>query len=99
MNSLSELKEHLLSLGIEIKSFNGWALKVGEDTWLMDHGVFYKNGMPQSLKDKNLFDNYKRKDHGTESIKTSKWRGISCRRVRGDGDSPPIQKSRRRRSS
>jgi hypothetical protein len=82
MNSLSELKELLISKEIEIKEFNGWSLKVGKDTWVMDHGMLYKNGMPQSLREKGLFDNYKRKvqenvEH--QSAQTRKWRGISSR--------------------
>jgi hypothetical protein len=62
MHTLTELKDHLLSLGIEIKEFNGWLLKVGDDTWVLDHGVFYKNGYPQSLKDKNIFEAYDKAD-------------------------------------
>jgi hypothetical protein len=61
MNSLSELRDFLVSKEIEIKEFNGWLLKVDKDTWVLDHGVFYKNGYPQSLKEKGLFDKYKRK--------------------------------------
>ena len=82
MNSLSELKELLISKQIEVKEFNGWSLKVGKDTWVMDRGVFYRNGMPQGLKEKGLFDNYKRKvtqnvEH--QSTETRKWRGINSR--------------------
>jgi hypothetical protein len=87
MNSLSELKEFLISKEIEIKEFNGWSLKVGKDTWLMNHGIFYKNGMPQSLKEKGLFDNYKRKKQNVEhqSTQTRKWRGISSRNYKPRG--------------
>ena len=82
MNSLSELKELLISKQIEVKEFNGWSLKVGKDTWVMDRGVFCRNGMPQGLKEKGLFDNYKRKvtqnvEH--QSTETRKWRGINSR--------------------
>jgi hypothetical protein len=81
MNSLSELKELLISKEIEIKEFNGWSLKVGKDTWVMDHGLLYRNGVPQSLREKNIFDNYKRKKENVEhqSAQTRKWRGISSR--------------------
>lgn len=85
MNSLSELKEFLISKEIEIKEFNGWSLKVGKDTWLMNHGIFYKNGMPQSLKEKGLFDNYKRKNENDNSgTQTRKWRGIGGRNLLRD---------------
>jgi hypothetical protein len=67
MNSLSELRDFLVSKEIEIKEFNGWLLKVDKDTWVLDHGVFYKNGYPQSLKEKGLFDNYIKKE--TEEFK------------------------------
>jgi hypothetical protein len=86
MNSLSELRDFLVSKEIEIKEFNGWLLKVDKDTWVLDHGVFYKNGYPQSLKEKGLFDKYKRKvkenvEHQSNEVR--KWRGISSRnRVR-----------------
>jgi hypothetical protein len=81
MNSLSELRDLLVSKDIEIKEFNGWLLKVGKDTWVMDRGAFYKNGMPQNMKQKDLFDNYKRKVQNVEhqSTETRKWRGISSR--------------------
>ena len=67
MNSLSELRDFLVSKEIEIKEFNGWLLKVDKDTWVLDHGVFYKNGYPQNLKEKGLFDNYIKKE--TEEFK------------------------------
>jgi hypothetical protein len=88
MNSLSELKELLISKEIEIKEFNGWSLKVGKDTWVMDHGLLYRNGVPQSLREKNIFDNYKRKAQNVEhqSTQTRKWRGISSRNYRGNND-------------
>ena len=87
MNSLSELKEFLLSKEIEIKEFNGWSLKVGKDTWVMDHGILYRNGMPQSLKEKNIFDNYKRKKQDDNiSTQTRKWRGIGGRNLLRDGE-------------
>jgi hypothetical protein len=67
MNSLSELRDFLVSKEIEIKEFNGWLLKVDKDTWVLDHGIFYKNGYPQNLKEKGLFDNYIKKE--TEEFK------------------------------
>jgi len=85
MNSLSELKELLISKEIEIKEFNGWSLKVGKDTWLMSHGVLYRNGVPQSLKEKGLFDNYKRKkQNDSSSTQTRNWRGIGGRNLLRD---------------
>ena len=87
MNSLSELKELLISKEIEIKEFNGWSLKVGKDTWVMDHGMLYKNGMPQSLREKGLFDNYKRKkQNDNSSTQTRNWRGIGGRNLLRDGE-------------
>jgi len=86
MHSLKELNDLLTSKEIEVKEFGGWYLKVGEDTWTMAHDVFYKNGSPQSLKEKDLFNNYKRKKQNVKDnvIKTRNWRGISCRgRCRG----------------
>jgi hypothetical protein len=86
MNSLSELKELLISKEIEIKEFNGWSLKVGKDTWVMDHGLLYRNGVPQSLREKNIFDNYKRKKKDDNiSTQTRKWRGIGGRNLLRDG--------------
>ena len=83
MNTLSELRDFLLGKEIEIKQFDGWSLKVGKDTWTMAHNVFYRNGSPQSLKEKNLFDNYKRKKlNVNQSSKTRNWRGISSRNYR-----------------
>jgi hypothetical protein len=87
MNSLSELKELLISKEIEIKEFNGWSLKVGKDTWVMEHGMLYRNGVPQSLREKNIFDNYKRKKQDdNSSTQTRKWRGIGSGRLCRDGD-------------
>jgi hypothetical protein len=83
MNTLSELRDFLIGKEIEIKQFDGWSLKVGKDTWTMAHNVFYRNGTPQSLKEKNLFDNYKRKKlNDNQSSKTRNWRGISSRNYR-----------------
>lgn len=61
MHSLKELNDLLASKQIEVKEFGGWYLKVGKDTWTMSHDVLYRNGLPQSLKEKTVFDNYKRK--------------------------------------
>ena len=83
MNTLTELKDLLIKQEIEIKEFGGWFLKVGKDTWTMAHNVLYKNGLPQSLKQKDLFDNYKRKaKHDNNGSKTRNWRGISSRNYR-----------------
>ncbi len=86
MHSLSELKNFLISREIEIKEFNGWLLKVGKDTWTMTNDIFYRNGTPQSLKEKGLFDNYKRKKQDDNiSTQTRKWRGIGGRNLLRDG--------------
>ena len=92
MNSLTELKDFLISKEIKIKEFNGWQLKVGKDIWALNNGVFYRNGLPQSLKEKGIFDNYKKVEQngkiGTrifatdQSGQTRKWRGISSRNYR-----------------
>ena len=81
MHSLKELNDLLTSKEIEVKEFGGWYLKVGKDTWTMSHDVFYRNGLPQSLKEKSLFDSYKRKKQNVEcqSAQTRNWRGISSR--------------------
>jgi hypothetical protein len=87
MNSLSELKELLISKEIEIKEFNGWSLKVGKDTWVMEHGMLYRNGVPQSLREKNIFDNYKRKEQNVNSsTQTRNWRGIGGGNLLRDGE-------------
>jgi hypothetical protein len=85
MHSLAEFRDFLLLKNIEIKDFNGWSLKVGKDTWTMLSDVYYKNGTPQNIKQKGLFDNYKRKKENGEhqSNQTRKWRGINCRNRRG----------------
>lgn len=80
MHSLSDLKEFLDKLEIQIKEFGGWYIKIGKDTWTMKHGVYFKNNEPQNLKQKNLFDNYKKvKKNDNTSNKTRVWRGISSR--------------------
>lgn len=81
MHSLKDLHDLMISKEIEIKEFGGWYLKVGKDTWTMAHDVFYRNGLPQGLKEKNIFDNYKRKVQNVEhhDNKTRNWRGISSR--------------------
>jgi len=81
MHSLKELNDFMISKEIEVKEFGGWYLKVGKDTWTMAHDVFHRNGHPQSLKEKGLFDNYKRKEQNVEhqSTQVRKWRGISSR--------------------
>lgn len=80
MHSLKELNDFLVSKEIEVKEYGGWYLKIGKDTWTMAHDVFYRNGNPQSLKEKNLFDNYKRKkQNDSKSTQTRNWRGISSR--------------------
>jgi hypothetical protein len=81
MHSLKELNDLLTSKEIEVKEFGGWYLKVGKDTWTIAHDVFYRNGLPQSLKEKDLFDKYKKvkQDERNQSTQTRHWRGISSR--------------------
>jgi hypothetical protein len=86
MHSLRELNDFLVSKEIEVKEFGGWYLKVGRDTWTMTHDVFYRNGNPQSLREKNLFDNYKKakQNERNQSNQTRKWRGISSRNYKSE---------------
>ncbi len=86
MHSLKELNDLLTSKEIEVKEFGGWYLKVGKDIWTMAHDVFYRNGLPQSLREKTVFDNYKRKKQDVEHnvVKTRNWRGISSRNYQRD---------------
>ena len=83
MNSLSEFRNFLVSKQIEILDFNGWQLRVGKDTWVMIHDSLYLNGEKQNLKQKNLFDRYKKVyTDDNQSNQTRKWRGISSRNYR-----------------
>ena len=92
MNSLSELRDYLIKEQLPIKEFGGWYIKIDKDTWTMLDGELYKNGDKQNLKQKNLFDKYKKvKQNGkigtriiakNQSGQTRKWRGISCRNYR-----------------
>ena len=83
MNSLSEFLNFLVSKQIEILDFNGWQLRVGKDTWVMIHDSLYLNGEKQNLKQKNLFDRYKKVyTDDNQSNQTRKWRGISSRNYR-----------------
>ena len=83
MNSLSEFRNFLVSKQIEILDFNGWQLRVGKDTWVMIHDSLYLNGEKQNLKQKNLFDRYKKVyTDDNQSNQTRKWRGLSSRNYR-----------------
>ena len=83
MNSLSELRDLCIREQLPIKEFGGWYLKIDKDIWTMLDGDLFKNGEKQSLKQKNLFDKYKRvKYERSESSQTRKWRGISSRNYR-----------------
>ena len=85
MNSLSELRDLLVSKQIEILDFNGWQLRVGKDTWVMVHDQLYLNGEKQNPKQKDLFDKYKKVKNNEQhqSTQTRKWRGINCRNRNG----------------
>ena len=81
MHCLSELRDLLVSKNIQILDFNGWQLRVGDDTWCIIHDVLYLNGEKQNPKQKDLFDKYKRiKQNGNSSIKVSVRRGIGSGR-------------------
>jgi hypothetical protein len=85
MHSLAELRDLLISKQIEIVDYNGWQLRVGNDTWVMIHDVLYLNGEVKNPKQKDLFDKYKKVNtNGNQSTKTRKWRGINCRNRRGE---------------
>ena len=85
MNSLSELRDLCIKEQIPIKEFGGWFLKIGKDNWTMLNGEIYKNGEKQSLKQKGLFDKYKKVNtYDNQSTQTRKWRGISSRNYRGN---------------
>ena len=66
MHSLKELNDLLTSKEIQVKEFGGWYLKVGKDTWTMVHDIFYRNGLPQSLKEKGLFDKHEREEQNVK---------------------------------
>ena len=84
MDSLSNLRDYFVSKKLEIKEFNGWLIKVKNDTWVMVHGILYKNGIPQIINKKGFLENYtKVHTNDNQSTQTRKWRGISCRRRRG----------------
>ena len=83
MNSLSELRDLLVSKQIEILDFNGWQLRVGKDTWVIIHDTLYLNGEKQNPKQKDLFDKYKKvkQNERNQSNQTRKWRGIGGRNL------------------
>jgi hypothetical protein len=43
MHNLSELRDALVAKGKKIKSFNGWCLIVGKDSYTMLSGEVYLN--------------------------------------------------------
>ena len=51
MHSLSELKAFLESKQIQIKSYNGWQIVIGNDTWGMSNDVIYCNKDPVTKKE------------------------------------------------
>ena len=86
MHSLSELRDLLVSKQIQILDYNGWQLRVGDDTWVMIHDVLYLNGEKQNHKQKGLFDKYKKVNtNDNQSTQTRKWRGIGGRNLLRDG--------------
>jgi len=76
MNCLSELRDFCKREEIEVSEYNGWLLKIGND-------VFYRNGIPQNIKDKQVFKQYKKVNKNVSKIsQTRHWRGISSRNYR-----------------
>lgn len=80
MNSLYDLKKYLESKKIKIKSYNGWQLCVGSDSWTLSLDVLYCNGEVVNKKDivsrcqqsiKKEKDNVK-----YQVVETRVWRGI-----------------------
>jgi hypothetical protein len=51
MNNLVELKNFLESKEIRVKSYNGWQLVIGNDTWGMINDVYYCNSEPVPKKE------------------------------------------------
>lgn len=68
MYSLSDLRNFFLELGIEIKEFYGWYLKVKKDTWHLRDGKFYCNGV--HVQNKEIL-----KFYAKENTKKT-WKGI-----------------------
>jgi hypothetical protein len=85
MNSLVELRDFFKEKEILVTEFSGWSLKVGKDLWTLCDGIFYRNGAPQSLKDKEFMKQYTKVKQNVrnQSSQTRKWRGISSRNYRG----------------
>ena len=83
MNCLSELRDFCKREEIEVSEYNGWLLKIGNDVWTLHNDVFYRNGMPQNIKDKQIFKQYKKVNKNVSKIsQTRHWRGISSRNYR-----------------
>jgi hypothetical protein len=83
MHSLAELRDFLESKEIKIKSYNGWQIVVGKETWGMAHDVIYCGAEPVAKKEilnraqKCIEEDEVDVKHS--SSKTRKWRGISSR--------------------
>ena len=89
MHTLLDLKDFLESKQIKVKSYTGWQLVVGNDTWGMLNDVYYCNDDAVPKKDilvRVQQSIEKDKENVSESTKARKWRGISSRNYRGDGN-------------
>ena len=90
MHSLTDLRDFLESKEIKVKSYNGWQLVVGKDVWGMSHDAIYCNG--ELIPKKEILGRAKKSieedkvDVKHSGSKTRKWRGISSRNYRGDGE-------------
>ena len=89
MHTLVELKQFLESKQIHVKSYNGWQLVVGKETWGMINDVYYCGNTPVAKKEilktaqKCIEEDKKNGRH--QSSKTRKWRGIGGGSIVGDG--------------
>ena len=89
MHTLLELKDFLESKEIKVKSYSGWQLVVGNDTWGMLNDVYYCNNDPVPKKEilsRAQQSIEKENENVNQSIKARKWRGISSRNYRGNGN-------------
>lgn len=69
MNSLKELNDFFTSNQVRVKRYEGHSLTVDKDVWTLVLGVFYVNGAPQSVKQKDLkavVENYKKGEEDVE---------------------------------
>ena len=90
MHSLRELRDFLETKEIKVKSYNGWQLIVGKETWGMAHDVIYCGSEPVTKKEilnraQKCIEEDK-KDVKHSSSKTRLWRGIGGGNIVRDSD-------------